>query len=212
MDFTKLIDLTQPTLYATLAFVVFNPALWNTVGRLEHHYKLIRQLFCGHKIAALYFFATIIFSCGIARDWVFHDALTHQPKIDLAQFGLSNEIAKIVALPFFALGALLVFSAYYRLGIDGTYLGDYFGILKKERITGFPFSVTDDPMYLGSSLSFFALGLWGRSPAGMLIAVYVFTVYKIYSVTLEGPFTTYIYSEAAKRAAAKDQKKAKKAQ
>jgi methylene-fatty-acyl-phospholipid synthase len=40
------------------------------------------------------------------------------------------------------------------LGITGTFLGDYFGILMKEKVTGFPFNLTSDPMYNGSSLIF----------------------------------------------------------
>lgn len=47
----------------------------------------------------------------------------------------------------------------FRLGITGTYLGDYFGILMKERVTGFPFNVTDDPMYNGGSLLFLGYAL-----------------------------------------------------
>jgi methylene-fatty-acyl-phospholipid synthase len=42
------------------------------------------------------------------------------------------------------------------LGITGTFLGDYFGILMKEKVTGFPFNITNDPMYNGSSLLFLA--------------------------------------------------------
>jgi methylene-fatty-acyl-phospholipid synthase len=42
------------------------------------------------------------------------------------------------------------------LGIIGTFLGDYFGILMKEKVTGFPFNITNDPMYNGSSLLFLA--------------------------------------------------------
>lgn len=34
----------------------------------------------------------------------------------------------------------------WRLGVVGTYLGDYFGILMEERVTAFPFNVMDDPM------------------------------------------------------------------
>jgi hypothetical protein len=41
----------------------------------------------------------------------FHEALSHQPKIDLP---FDNDYAKIIALPFFAFGAILVFGAYYR--------------------------------------------------------------------------------------------------
>ena len=41
----------------------------------------------------------------------------------------------------------------------GTFLGDYFGILMKEKVTGFPFNVLDNPMYVGSTLLFLAHSL-----------------------------------------------------
>lgn len=31
------------------------------------------------------------------------------------------------------------------------FTGDYFGILKEEKVTSFPFSVMDNPMYWGST-------------------------------------------------------------
>jgi phosphatidylethanolamine N-methyltransferase len=34
----------------------------------------------------------------------------------------------------------------WALGVTGTYLGDYFGILMDEMVVGFPFNVTDAPM------------------------------------------------------------------
>lgn len=65
-------------------------------------------------------------------------------------------------------------------------------------------------MYLGSTMTFLAHALFNAKPAGVLLSVYVYIVYKIYANYLEGPFTDYIYSEAAKRAQQTQQKKAKK--
>lgn len=56
--------------------------------------------------------------------------------------------------------------------------GDYFGILMDARVTGFPFNVTDAPMYYGSTLSFLATALWFAKPAGIALTVLVFVVYK----------------------------------
>lgn len=39
-------------------------------------------------------------------------------------------------------------------------LGDYFGILMDERVTSFPFSVNDDPMYNGTVLIFLGTAIW----------------------------------------------------
>ena len=37
--------------------------------------------------------------------------------------------------------------------------GDYFGILMDARVTGFPFNICSDPMYVGSTLNFVAEAL-----------------------------------------------------
>lgn len=43
---------------------------------------------------------------------------------------------------------------------SSSFIGDYFGILMKERVTGFPFNVCDNPMYIGSTCTFMATALW----------------------------------------------------
>lgn len=85
----------------------------------------------------------------------------------------------------------------WALGVTGTYLGnvsvcvyivsthphfmlgDYFGILMKERVTGFPFNICDNPMYIGSTCTFLATALWYKSPAGIFLTAIVYIVYKI---------------------------------
>lgn len=67
----------------------------------------------------------------------------------------------------------------YALGITGTYLGDYFGILMPTRVTSFPFNITDAPMYYGSTMSFLGTAvLYGR-PAGVFLAAEVLVVYLV---------------------------------
>lgn len=55
----------------------------------------------------------------------------------------------------FVVGLVFFIGAYWQLGIAATYLGDYFGIFREERITSFPFNVLDNPMYDGSSIFHF---------------------------------------------------------
>lgn len=59
-----------------------------------------------------------------------------------------------------AIGYLFVVTSTLRLGIIGTFLGDYFGFLMKERITSFPFNVCTHPMYEGSTMIFLGYSLW----------------------------------------------------
>lgn len=81
----------------------------------------------------------------------------------------------------------------YALGLTGTYLGDYFGILMPARVTGFPFNVTDAPMYWGSSMSFLGTALLWGTPAGVGLAGLVVGCYWV-ALRYEDPFTAGIYA------------------
>ena len=59
----------------------------------------------------------------------------------------------------FVVGGVLVLGSFYRLGITGTYLGDHFGILLRQRVTEFPFNFCSHPMYEGSTLIFLGYAL-----------------------------------------------------
>jgi len=67
----------------------------------------------------------------------------------------------------------------------GTYLGDYFGILMKERVVDFPFSHFDNPMYDGSALVFLAEALIMKKPAAILLSIVIYVVYHI-AIIYEG--------------------------
>lgn len=87
----------------------------------------------------------------------------------------------------------LVLSSTAKLGITGTYLGDYCGILKDEIVTGFPFNILNNPMYTGGAGNFFALALRANNALGVGLAVLSAMVYVVVS-KLEGPFTAMIYA------------------
>ena len=89
-------------------------------------------------------------------------------------------IATPLAIALFVVGQTLVISSTLVLGItgtpprsrrpsnpfpinlslQGTFLGDYFGILMDHRVEGFPFNLLSDPMYDGSTMCFAATALW----------------------------------------------------
>lgn len=73
---------------------------------------------------------------------------------------LPEPFSTIVPLLLFIPGQTFVLTSTYRLGITGTFLGDYFGILMDHRVEGFPFTVVRDPMYVGSTMCFAATALW----------------------------------------------------
>ncbi|KAF8588104.1 phospholipid methyltransferase [Ramaria rubella] len=189
MDLSNVIDLSQPSFYIVLASITFNPAWWNIVARNEHRNKTITRILGGNARLGCYLLTVAIFSLGILRDTLYTRALLDQPHYPL----LSAQFATLIPLSLFTIGMTLVLSSTWALGITGTFLGDYFGILLDERIEGFPFNVVENPMYIGSALCFAATALWYERPAGLLITAYVYVVYTI-ALRFEGPFTSMIYA------------------
>jgi phosphatidylethanolamine N-methyltransferase len=186
------INLDDPILHLALAAITFNPVFWNIAARLEYKTHILTRIFCGSAKIGCYFLAIVIFGLAIVRDWISHLAMENQPK-----YPIDDQIALYGSYALIGIGLLLSLGSFFRLGITGTYLGDYFGILMKERVTGFPFNVTDDPMYNGGSLLFLGYALREKSPAGLLLTVHIFLCYQIAAKFFEGPFTSYIYSQAA---------------
>lgn len=109
---------------------------------------------------------------------------------------LDNFVVRSLGQAIFAVGSVFVLSSMWALGITGTYLGDYFGFLFDEMVTGFPFSVVNAPMYYGSTLCFLGRALWYGKPAGILLSGLVFVVYRI-ALLFEDPFTADIYTKRA---------------
>ncbi|EFQ34404.1 phospholipid methyltransferase [Colletotrichum graminicola] len=198
-----LVDFDQKSLYISAAAIAFNPLFWNIVARQEYKNKVLTKLFGGRSQAACYGLAVTIFSLGIFRDLLYERALRFQPTHPL----LSSDAVTYVGYALVACGNILVLSSTWQLGITGTFLGDYFGILMDGIVTGFPFNITDAPMYNGSTMSFLGAALIYGKPAGILLTIWVFGVYKV-ALRYENPFTAGIYAKRDReRAAGKDTKK-----
>lgn len=160
----------------------------------EYRNKTITKTL-GSPYLGCYALAVVIFSLGIFRDLVYvpqtrNDRSDSRTAADSARYEralraqphlaiLSQPPVQALAYALIALGQLFVITSIYALGITGTYLGDYFGILMKARVTGFPFNVLNDPMYVGSTLAFVGTALLYRSVAGLGISALVWVVYSI---------------------------------
>lgn len=183
------IDYSKTSFWLTLASITFNPTFWNIAARREYHTRWITRLCGNNQYKGCYLIAVTIFSLGIIRDMIFNYALAQQPTMSL----LDSVLVRMVAVLLIGFGMTMVVSSMYMLGITGTYLGDYFGILMDERVTGFPFNVLDNPMYAGSACSFVGTSLWYAKPAGLVISAYVWLAYQV-ALGYEEPFTAMIYS------------------
>ncbi|KAK6459672.1 second and third steps of methylation pathway for phosphatidylcholine biosynthesis [Scheffersomyces xylosifermentans] len=188
-NFGDYVNLDCSLKYA-IATIAFNPIFWNIVARLEYNTHFLTKIAGGAK-RGCYLLAFTIFSLGIYRDHVYQQALLKQPTF---QPLIDSTIVKALAIATFGFGNVLVLTSMWALGVTGTYLGDYFGILMDERVTGFPFNVNDNPMYNGSTLCFLGTALWYGKPAGIAVAGFVFVMYKI-ALLFEEPFTAKIYAK-----------------
>jgi phosphatidylethanolamine N-methyltransferase len=140
----------------------------------EYRAKVLTKLFGGNRYYGCYFLTVAIFSLGIFRDFLYERALRSQP---VYQPLVDSPLTQPLAILLFLGGNTLVLTSMLALGVTGTYLGDYFGILMDDMVTGFPFNVSSCPMYLGSTMSFAATALWFAKPAGLLLTVEVWIVY-----------------------------------
>lgn len=190
------IDFSQPSLRIAVLLIVLAPTIWNILARLEYYTHILTKLFCGNKKLGCYALALYIFSFSAFRDMRVSDALADQPTWE----ALGHPAVVVLAVALAAFGLTLVVTSTWALGITGTYLGDYFGILMESKVTGFPFNLLNNPMYDGSTMLFTANALWNRSVAGLFLAAVVFVVYRV-ALMFEEPFTNKIYAAKAKKQA-----------
>ncbi|KAG9298899.1 hypothetical protein G9A89_015921 [Geosiphon pyriformis] len=197
-SFFDCINLQENTFWISFASITFNPIFWNYAARKEHNSRFITRLSRGNAYYGCYALAVTIFTLGIVRDYFYKNAIEHQAQ----HYALQKDYVKGAAVVLFTAGNLFVLSSMYALGVTGTYLGDYFGILMNERVMSFPFNVLENPMYYGSTMTFLATALWFASPAGILLSAWAFVCYLI-ALQFEGPFTAMIYErrDAARRKA-----------
>ena len=179
--------------YVQLAtfFIIFNPCLWNVLGRFEYKTKLVSRT-VGRE-TGVYACAVLIFTLGLVRDAFFEMAIASCKLDNQVPNPLDTVYLRCVGWLIGVSGWVLVISSMYRLGIVGTYLGDYFGILFPAKITAFPFSHFDHPMYQGATMAFMGTALAQVSPVGVVLAGLAGLVYTIAGM-IEGPFTAMIYS------------------
>lgn len=94
----------------------------------EYKHKTLTKTF-GNPYYGCYVLAASIFFLGLFRDHIYKLALEDQPKLPVLQYG---EV-RLVAMLLWGAGSILVVSSMWALGVTGTYLGDYFGILMDVR-------------------------------------------------------------------------------
>lgn len=184
-------ELMQWKTVVPCVIVMLNPLFWNVVSRWEYKTHFVSNFFGGPKrgVAAL---AICILSMNTLRTTIFHTIIDSHSACAILQ----NDVCNAIGYLLMTVGAVLVISSSYRLGFFCSFMGDYFGILLDSRVTGFPFNVIDDPMYVGSGLVYLGIAFQHASMFGFLLTGCIAISYAI-ALMFEGPFTAKIYSDAA---------------
>lgn len=173
-----------------------NPVFWNIASRFEYRTKLISRIAGGPKNGVVLLGLMILALNGL-RTNLFHTLVeTDESPLQLLSTPLAGAIGQVMIV----FGTTLVISSTWRLGFFGTFMGDHFGLLLKERVTGFPFNVTDNPMYWGSAIIYFGYSLKHASLIGILLSLCITLSYAI-AIRIEEPFTAMIYQNAANKRA-----------
>ncbi|XP_075949301.1 phosphatidylethanolamine N-methyltransferase isoform X1 [Anarhichas minor] len=195
MDLTLIEGLLKHTnfhdssFYLAVVAIVFNPFFWNVVARWEHRTRTLSRLF-GSPYLACYCLGFVIVLLNVYRSHSMTVAMKSQAKWEV----MDRTDVFYAGVALMVLGTVLVVGSFLALGFTGTFLGDYFGILMDEKVTGFPFNITENPMYWGSTANYLGLALIGASPVGLVLTAIVAVVYTA-AIRFEGPFTELIYQE-----------------
>ncbi|XP_053495850.1 phosphatidylethanolamine N-methyltransferase [Ictalurus furcatus] len=185
----KHIDLTEPSFCMAVITIIFNPLFWNVVARWEHRTQGLTRMFKSPYVAC-YCLGAVILLLNVYRSHSITVAMEGQSKMEL----LDRVQVYYMGTALMLVGSLFVISSFLALGFTGTFLGDYFGILMEQKVTGFPFNVMDNPMYWGSTANYLGLALMNASPVGVLLSTVVALCYRV-AIAYEGPFTEKIYQQ-----------------
>lgn len=185
-------ELLQWKTVLTCGAVMFNPLFWIGLSKLEYYTRVVSRT-CGGPKQGVVALAIGIILLDCVRITLFHNAIdeygTWDPMKDEVVFSAFGYLLIMV-------GTVLGFASFWRLGFFCCFLGDHFGILLDEKVTGFPFNVVADPMYWGSVLFHLGITINNASLVGLLLTTCIGLSY-IIAVLFERPFTENIYAEKA---------------
>ncbi|XP_012724720.2 phosphatidylethanolamine N-methyltransferase isoform X1 [Fundulus heteroclitus] len=192
-EFIRHINFRDSSFCIAVIAIIFNPLFWNVVARWEHRTRGLSRLF-GSPYLACCSLGLVIILLNVLRS----HSMTVVMKTQARWEPMERTEVFYFGISLMVLGTLLVVSSFLALGFTGTFLGDYFGILMDEKVTGFPFNLTENPMYWGSTANYLGLALIGASPVGLVLTAVVALAYKV-AIRFEGPFTEQIYQQRNQR-------------
>ena len=185
-------DLWEWSTIRACIVVMLSPLLWNGVSRLEFYTGIVSKAAGGPRKAVVLLAVAIAMGTYLRTRFFYQVMETHA----ICSY-LDGLLFDVLGYIFIIIGQLFTFSSAWRLGFFAVFMGDYFGILLDKRVTSFPFNVLDDPMYVGSVLTYLGFSFIQASVIGFILCGCIGLSYGI-SACFERPFTTKIYSNRKK--------------
>ena len=168
--------------------VMLNPLFWNIVSRVEYYTHVVSKTAGGPKRGVI-LLALGILTFNYIRTGLFHKVIENSTTCA----PMENPIFDFIGYILIAVGAIFVISSSWKLGFFCSFMGDYFGILLDERVTGFPFNILEDPMYVGSGMVYLGFSFLHASIIGLILTGCIGLSYAI-ALLFEQPFTAKIYA------------------
>ncbi|XP_072229941.1 phosphatidylethanolamine N-methyltransferase isoform X2 [Leuresthes tenuis] len=153
-ELLRYFNLRDSSVCVAVIAIIFNPFFWNVVARWEHRTRGLSRIF-GSPHLACYCLGFVIILLNVYRSHSITVAMKTQARWE----AMERTDVLYSGAAFLVLGTVLVVGSFVALGFTGTFLGDYFGILMDEKVTGFPFNITENPMYWGSTANYLGLAL-----------------------------------------------------
>uniref|UniRef100_A0A3Q2QUX4 Phosphatidylethanolamine N-methyltransferase n=1 Tax=Fundulus heteroclitus TaxID=8078 RepID=A0A3Q2QUX4_FUNHE len=191
-EFIRHINFRDSSFCIAVIAIIFNPLFWNVVARWEHRTRGLSRCF-GSPYLACCSLGLVIILLNVLRS----HSMTVVMKTQARWEPMERTEVFYFGISLMVLGTLLVVSSFLALGFTGTFLGDYFGLLMDEKVTGFPFNLTENPMYWGSTANYLGLALIGASPVGLVLTAVVALAYKV-AIRFEGQFVPELRSRETK--------------
>jgi phosphatidylethanolamine/phosphatidyl-N-methylethanolamine N-methyltransferase len=184
-SFTKsalLTDITESQFLWANFYAFLNFAIWMILPHLEFRYNVLSRFTKGDKQRAHDFLTFVLVQTGALRNLAFNEAMNNNIKMDYDSYCGFGFLIEAFGLVLVTVGFLLVIITFYRMGMRGMYFGDHFGFFFSEKITSFPFSHLENPQYVGTTCFFFGSAMYYHSPAGAVLTVVTYVLYKVLNV------------------------------
>eukprot|EP01114_Cavostelium_apophysatum_P020611 TRINITY_DN6958_c0_g1_i2.p1 TRINITY_DN6958_c0_g1~~TRINITY_DN6958_c0_g1_i2.p1 ORF type:complete len:195 (-),score=15.54 TRINITY_DN6958_c0_g1_i2:98-682(-) len=187
--------LTTPFVKAAAA-IILHVVNYNATAQIEYNTRIFTKIFGS---IAIYLYAAYLVASALLRDHFINLCLQDDQHSFPSQLRMTNDTAAFyISSLLFGFGIFLNLWTLKALGIKGMYNGDSFGYLFDAPVTGGPYTLFNDPQYVGTTLAMLGSAYHYHSLQGLALTALMGIVFYISVKFVEGPHMNRIYSNPAK--------------